>query len=58
MDYYNELDTAIGRELSGCDVIDELESEQKEVLAAGNRFFVYSNEVWNALTSNDKLCCF
>ena len=45
VDYYNELDTAIGRELSGCDVIDDLESEQKEVLAAGNRFFVYSMDI-------------
>mmetsp|Transcript_36971 Transcript_36971/g.60833 ORF Transcript_36971/g.60833 Transcript_36971/m.60833 type:complete len:487 (-) Transcript_36971:253-1713(-) len=40
--YYNELDRKIGKELSGMDVIDDLEAEQREVIEAGNTFFVYS----------------
>eukprot|EP01084_Bolivina_argentea_P035436 65732_1 len=45
VDYYNELDTKIGKELSGCDVIDDLESEQKEIVSVGNTFFVYCEEI-------------
>ena len=30
VEYYNNLDRKIGKELSGMDVIDDLESEQKE----------------------------
>ena len=45
MDYYNDLDTKIGKELSGFDVIDDLECEQIEILQAGNNFFVYSEQI-------------
>ena len=43
--YYNDLDTKIGQDLSGFDVLDDFESEQREVLLAGNDFFVYSEDV-------------
>ena len=43
--YYNGLDTKIGRELSGLDVVDDLEAEQREVINAGNSFFVYSHRM-------------
>ena len=42
IEYYNELDTQIGNEISGLDVIDDLEGEQREVTKAGNDWFVYS----------------
>ena len=45
VEYYNDLDTKIGAELSGFDVLDDLESEQREVLHAGNDFFVYSEAI-------------
>ena len=45
IDYYNDLDKTIGNELSGMDVIDDLETEQKEVMCAGNNFITYSNEI-------------
>ena len=35
----------VGNELSGMDVIDDLETEQKEVMCAGNNFITYSNEI-------------
>ncbi len=31
MDYYNDLDKSLGSELSGLDVIDDFESEGKEI---------------------------
>tara|TARA_B100000795_G_C22760572_1_gene423421 strand:+ start:210 stop:1379 length:1170 start_codon:yes stop_codon:yes gene_type:complete len=43
--YYNNLDRTLGNELSGFDVIDDLESEQIEVIGAGNTFFVYSHDI-------------
>lgn len=45
VEYYNDLDKKLGSELSGMDVIDDLECEQKEILNAGNDFFVYSEDV-------------
>lgn len=45
VEYYNDLDTKIGKELNGIDVIDDLESEQKEIINAGNTFFVYSHQI-------------
>lgn len=45
VEYYNNLDRKFGRELSGMDVIDDLESEQKEVMKAGNTFIVYSHDI-------------
>lgn len=45
VDYYNSLDTKLGYELSGMDVIDDLESEAQEVWDRGNRFFNYSQEI-------------
>lgn len=45
VEYYNDLDTKIGKELNGMDVIDDLESEQKEIINAGNTFFVYSPQI-------------
>merc|ERR1711924_218590 len=43
--YYNDLDQKLGNELSGMDVLDDLEAEQKEVLAAGNSFVTYCQEL-------------
>ena len=45
VEYYNDLDKQIGSEVSGLDVLDDLESEQKEVINAGNTFLTYSNEL-------------
>jgi len=43
--YYNDLDQTIGNELSGMDVLDDLEAEQKEVMSAGNTFVTYCQEL-------------
>lgn len=45
VEYYNDLDKKLGTELSGVDVIDDLESEQLEVIKAGNTFVTYSNAI-------------
>jgi hypothetical protein len=45
VDYYNDLDKKLGTELSGMDVIDDLEAEQLEVIKAGNTFVTYSNTI-------------
>jgi len=45
VEYYNNLDKELGNEMSGMDVTDDIESEQREVLNAGNSFFVYSKEI-------------
>lgn len=45
INYYNDLDTTIGNELSGMDVLDDLESEANEVWQVGNRFITYSLEI-------------
>ena len=45
VEYYNELDKVIGNEISGMDVLDDLESEQIEVKNAGNNFITYCNEI-------------
>ncbi len=42
VDYYNLLDTKLGNEISGLDVIDDFENELKEINLAGNNFFVYT----------------
>ena len=43
--YFNDLDKNIGNEICGCDVIDDLEAEQEEVLKAGNNVINYCNEI-------------
>ena len=43
--YYNELDTALGTEVSGMDVIDDMLGEMEEIEQAGNTFFVYSHHI-------------
>lgn len=43
--YYNELDEKLGTELSGMDVLDDLEAEQQEVRSAGNSFITYCQEL-------------
>lgn len=43
--YYNDLDQKIGNELSGMDVLDDLEAEQREVMSAGNTFVTYCQEL-------------
>ena len=43
--YYNDLDTKIGTEISGLDVIDDFEGEYQEVVSVGNDFIVYSYEL-------------
>jgi len=45
VEYYNKLDTTIGNELSGLDVIDDFESEAKEIKKVKNTFFVYSYRI-------------
>jgi hypothetical protein len=45
VDYYNSLDTDLGSELAGMDVLDDFESEAKEVWNIGNRFFNYSLDI-------------
>jgi hypothetical protein len=45
IDYYNDLDTKIGSELGGLDVIDDIEGEQKEIIKAGNTFITYSYDI-------------
>tara|TARA_B100001094_G_scaffold154150_1_gene149213 strand:+ start:105 stop:1250 length:1146 start_codon:yes stop_codon:yes gene_type:complete len=45
VNYFNKLDKSIGSEICGCDVIDDLESEQDEVLNAGNTVINYCNEI-------------
>lgn len=45
VDYYNNLDRMLGNEVSGLDVIDDLVSEQAEVINAGNNFFTYGHDV-------------
>jgi hypothetical protein len=45
VEYYNILDRKFERELSGMDVIDDFESEQQEVMKAGNTFIVYSHDI-------------
>lgn len=43
--YYNDLDKNVGKEMSGMDVIDDMEAEYKEIRDAGNRFFSYSKDI-------------
>lgn len=43
--YYNNLDSTIGNEISGLDVIDDFENELGEILECGNDFFVYSLDI-------------
>jgi ribosomal protein L40E len=43
--YYNQLDENLKSELSGMDVLDDLESEAAEVQNAGNGFITYCNEI-------------
>eukprot|EP00928_Gymnodinium_smaydae_P070091 TRINITY_DN54028_c0_g1_i1.p1 TRINITY_DN54028_c0_g1~~TRINITY_DN54028_c0_g1_i1.p1 ORF type:complete len:557 (-),score=56.18 TRINITY_DN54028_c0_g1_i1:226-1896(-) len=43
--YYNDLDQKLGNELSGMDVLDDLEAEQREVISAGNTFMTYCAEL-------------
>ena len=45
IDYYNHLDKKLNNELSGMDVLDDLESEAGEVWRAGNTFFTYSLDI-------------
>mmetsp|Transcript_22576 Transcript_22576/g.57139 ORF Transcript_22576/g.57139 Transcript_22576/m.57139 type:complete len:682 (-) Transcript_22576:467-2512(-) len=45
VEYYNELDKKLGNEINGLDVLDDLESEQLEILKAGNSFVTYSEEI-------------
>ena len=45
IDYYNDLDTKIGSELGGLDVVDDIEGEQKEIIKAGNTFITYSYDI-------------
>ncbi|CAD7923190.1 unnamed protein product [Amoebophrya sp. A25] len=45
VEYYNDLDKALGNEINGLDVLDDLESEQKEILKAGNTFVTYCEEI-------------
>lgn len=42
VNYYNTLDTSLGGELSGMDVLDDLKSEADEVWLTGNRSIPYS----------------
>eukprot|EP00128_Syssomonas_multiformis_P012681 Colp12_sorted_trinity150504_noHs@23539 len=48
VEYYNDLDQKLGSELSGMDVIDDMEAEQLEIRNAGNVFFVYTLEMHTA----------
>ena len=43
--YWNDLDKSIGSEISGMDVIDDMEAEYNEIRAAGNHFFTYSMDL-------------
>lgn len=45
VEYYNDLDKTIGSELGGIDVIDDIESEEKEVIDCGNNFVTYCQEI-------------
>jgi hypothetical protein len=45
VDYYNDLDQKLGSELSGMDVLDDFESELKEVQKVGNTFITYTEEL-------------
>jgi len=45
VNYFNELDKNIGTEICGCDVIDDLEAEQEEILKVGNNIINYCNEI-------------
>uniref|UniRef100_A0A6C0J019 RING-type domain-containing protein n=1 Tax=viral metagenome TaxID=1070528 RepID=A0A6C0J019_9ZZZZ len=45
IDYYNNLDKTLGNELSGMDVIDDLETEQLEIINSKNTFFTYSHDI-------------
>ena len=47
IDYYNSLDTdpTISNELSGLDVVDDLEAEFNEVISVNNDFIVYSHDL-------------
>lgn len=45
IDYYNDLDTKIGSEIGGIDVIDDIKGEQNEIINMGNDFFTYSHKV-------------
>ncbi len=45
IDYFNGLDTEIGSEINGFDVIDDFDGERKEILEAGNNFIVYTYDL-------------
>jgi len=45
VEYYNDLDQKLGNELSGMDVLDDLEAEQREVIGAGNKILTYCEEL-------------
>ena len=45
IDYYNELDSNIGTEISGLDVVDDFEGEYKEIISKGNNFIVYTYQL-------------
>jgi hypothetical protein len=42
IEYYNELDSKIGNEISGLDVVDDFKGEYKEIISKGNNFIVYT----------------
>ena len=42
VEYYNDLDVKLGNEINGLDVLDDWESEEKEIRRAGNRRRVFS----------------
>eukprot|EP00462_Mataza_sp_D1_P000597 CAMPEP_0175091004 /NCGR_PEP_ID=MMETSP0086_2-20121207/1665_1 /TAXON_ID=136419 /ORGANISM="Unknown Unknown, Strain D1" /LENGTH=427 /DNA_ID=CAMNT_0016363705 /DNA_START=149 /DNA_END=1433 /DNA_ORIENTATION=+ len=48
VDYYNDLDQKLGSELSGMDVLDDLQSEQIEIKKLGTVFFVYTLDIHTA----------
>lgn len=45
VDYYNDLDSKLGTELNGMDVLDDLEAEHREVRNAGNWFVTYCQDL-------------
>lgn len=45
IDYFNGLDTELGSEINGYDVIDDWVGEMKEIKDAGNDFVVYTHEL-------------
>jgi hypothetical protein len=45
VEYYNDLDQKLGKEMGGIDVLDDFEAEQNEILQIGNNFFVYTYDI-------------